>query len=107
MRQARVIVNFGAGREFDLMLSAADRAARTREAARDWFDREFIALECDVASPIGKVLSADRVLSVAKYAGARRFAEQSQWVHEYAVNAAALLDADLIRVDVPNYSIGY
>jgi len=107
MQQGRVIVNFGAGREFDLILSAADRAARTREAARDWFDREFIALECDVASPIGKVLSADRVLSVAKYAGARRFEEQSQWAHEYAVSAAALLDADLIRVDVPNYSIGY
>ena len=81
MRQGRVIVNFGADQEFDLILSAADRAARTREAARDWFDREFIALECDVASPIGKVLSADRVLSVAKYAGARRFEEQSQWAH--------------------------
>ncbi len=73
MHPGQVIVSFGAGQEFELKLSAADRAAQTREAARDWFDREFIALECDVASPIGKVLSADRVLSVAKYAGARRF----------------------------------
>ena len=107
MHPGQVIVSFGAGQEFELKLSAADRAAQTREAARDWFDREFIALECDVASPIGKVLSADRVLSVAKYSGARRFTEQAQWAHEYAVNAAALLNADLVRVDVANYSIGY
>ena len=107
MHPGQVIVSFGAGQEFELKLSAADRAAQNREAARDWFDREFIALECDVASPIGKVLSADRVLSVAKYSGARRFTEHAQWAHEYAVNAAALLDADLVRVDVANYSIGY
>ncbi len=51
-------------------------AAHTADAARQWFDREFVALECDVPSPIGKVLIADRVLSVAKYAGAERFREQ-------------------------------
>ena len=33
-------------------------AAHTADAARQWFDREFIALECDVPSPIGKVLIA-------------------------------------------------
>ncbi|HTN47884.1 MAG TPA: hypothetical protein VMK32_00470 [Burkholderiaceae bacterium] len=106
MRPRQVIVQFGDDKELDLKLTAAD-GARTRESARDWFDREFIALECDVASPIGKVLSADRVLSVAKYAGFKRFQDDPKWAAEYAQNAAALLDADFIRVDVPNYSIGY
>jgi hypothetical protein len=106
MRSREVVVQFGGGKELEYKLSATD-GAQTREAARDWFDREFIALECDVASPIGKVLSADRVLSVAKYSGAQRFEDNPQWALEYARNAAALLDADFVRVDVPNYSIGY
>jgi len=76
------------------------------EEARQWFDREFIALECDVASPIGKVLSADRVLSVAKYSGVRRFREEHAWAEEFARNTASLLGREYVRVDIPNYSVG-
>jgi hypothetical protein len=75
--------------------------------ARQWFDREFVALECDVASPIGKVLTADRVLSVAKYSGARRFRDDGAWAAEFAKNTAALLGRDVVKVDVPNYTVGY
>jgi hypothetical protein len=103
----RVIVSFGQDTEFEFFVPAADMAALTAEAARQWFDREFIALECDVPSPIGKVLIADRVLSVAKYAGAERFREQHDWAREFARNTAVMLDRDLVRVDVPNYTVGY
>lgn len=103
----RVIVSFGPDTEFEFFVPAADVAAHTADAARQWFDREFIALECDVPSPIGKVLIADRVLSVAKYAGAERFREQHDWAREFARNTAVMLDRDLVRVDVPNYTVGY
>jgi hypothetical protein len=103
----RVIVSFGQDTEFEYFVPAADLAARTAEAARQWFDREFVALECDVPSPIGKVLIADRVLSVAKYAGAERFREQDEWARQFARNTAVMLDRDLVRVDVPNYTVGY
>jgi len=102
-----VIVSFGPGTEFEFKVPAVDLAGHTAEAARKWFDREFIALECDVPSPIGKVLIADRVLSVAKYAGAERFRDQREWAEEFARNTAAMLDRDLVRVDVPNYTVGY
>lgn len=103
----RVIVSFGQDTEFEFFVSAADVAALTADAARQWFDREFVALECDVPSPIGKVLIADRVLSVAKYAGAERFRDQHEWALEFARNTAVMLDRDLVRVDVPNYTVGY
>jgi hypothetical protein len=103
----RVIVSFGQDTEFEYFVPAADLAAQTAEAARQWFDREFVALECDVPSPIGKVLIADRVLSVAKYAGAERFREQGDWARQFARNTAVMLDRDLVRVDVPNYTVGY
>jgi hypothetical protein len=104
MTSRHVVVHFGEGRQFEL--KAASQTS-SREQARDWFDREFVTLECDVASPIGKVLAADRVLSVAKYSGESRFRSDPAWAQTYATNAAALLDADYIRVDVPAYSIGF
>jgi hypothetical protein len=47
------------------------------------------------------------VLSVAKYAGADRFREQGDWAGQFARNTAVMLDRDLVRVDVPNYTVGY
>jgi hypothetical protein len=103
----RVIVSFGQDTEFEFFVPATDLAGQTADAARQWFDREFVALECDVPSPIGKVLIADRVLSVAKYAGAERFRDQRAWAEQFAHNTAVMLDRDLVRVDVPNYTVGY
>jgi len=60
-----------------------------------------------VASPTGKILAVDRILSVAKYAGEGRFRDQPAWADKFARNTASLLGRDLIRVDVENYSIGY
>jgi len=102
-----IIVSFGQGTEFEYRIPAAEVAALSADAARQWFDREFIALECDVPSPIGKILIADRVLSVARYAGPQRFREHADWAHEFARNAAAMLGRELVRVDVPNYTVGY
>jgi len=102
-----VIVSFGPGTEFEFKIPVAELTGYSADAARQWFDREFVALECDVPSPIGKVLIADRVLSVAKYAGAERFREQRDWAEQFARNTAVMLDRDLVRVDVPNYTVGY
>ena len=102
-----VIVSFGPDAEFEYKVPVADLANQSADQARQWFDREFIALECDVPSPIGKVLIADRVLSVAKYAGAQRFRDQREWAHQYATNAAVMLGRDLVKVDVPNYTVGF
>lgn len=102
-----VIVSFGPGTEFEYRISAAELGGQSAEAARQWFDREFVALECDVPSPIGKVLTADRVLSVAKYAGAQRFRGDPEWAGQFARHAAVMIGRDLVKVDVPNYTVGY
>jgi hypothetical protein len=101
--QHHVIVAFGRDKEFEFKLVGGTVA----EEARKWFDHEFTALECDVATPTGKILAVDRILSVAKYAGEARFSEQRTWAEQFAKYTAALLGRELIRVDVEHYSIGY
>jgi hypothetical protein len=101
--QHHVIVSFGRNKEYEFRFAGG---APTDEA-RKWFEREFRALECDVATPTGKILAVDRILSVARYAGEARFRDRHVWSEQFARNTAAILGRDLIRVDVPNYLIGY
>lgn len=105
--QHHVIVSFGKDQEFEFKLGAIQSGGSAAEEARMWFSREFEALECDVATPTGKILAVDRILSVAKYAGEGRFREQPEWAQNFARYTVALLSRDLIRIDAANYSIGY
>ncbi len=91
--QHHVIVVFGRDKEFEFKLIGGTPA----EEARKWFDHEFTVLECDVATPTGKILAVDRILSVAKYAGENRFREQRTWAEQFAKYTAALLGRELIR----------
>ena len=101
--QHHVIVSFGRDNEFEYKFAGGAPA----DEARQWFDREFTALECDVATPTGKILAVDRILSVAKYSGEERFRNQPEWAAQFAKHTGAILGRDLIRVDVEQYSIGY
>ncbi len=102
-----VIVSFGADSRFEYKVTAEDLAGHTGDQARKWFDREFKELECDVPSPMGKVLQVDRILSVARYAGERRFRDDPDWASQFARHAALLTGREVIRVDVEKYTIEY
>ena len=81
----------------------------THEAARQWLDEQFVALECEPIRASGKVLMADKVVSVAQGAGQDRFAlpEHHEWAVGFARAAAGALAKPVVRVDVAALSIGY
>ncbi len=104
---SQVIVSFGKGIEFEFRVDSRELAGRSADEARKWFEREFGALECEVATPTGKVLIIDRILSVARYAGSRRFESEGAWAEQFARHTALVLGRELIRVDVAAYTLGY
>lgn len=81
----------------------------THEAARLWLDEQFVALECEPIRASGKVLMADKVVSVAQGAGQDRFSlpEHHEWAMGFARAAAGALAKPVVRVDVASLSIGY
>lgn len=81
----------------------------TSEAARLWLDEQFVALECEPIRASGKVLTADKVVSVAQGAGQDRFAqpEHREWAMGFACAAAGALAKPVVRVDVASLTIGY
>ena len=76
------------------------------DQGRQWLDAQFVALECEPLRASGKVLTADKVLTVAMAAGADRF-DDPQWSMEFARATSAALGKAVVRVDVPSMAITY
>lgn len=76
------------------------------DEARTWLDKEFTRLDCVASRPTGKVLFVDKVLAIAEAAAAHGFADAA-WADCYTRAAAGALRRPLIRVDVPNTTVGF
>ena len=102
--RSEVIVQLDARQEFRISLDALTPMAA--DAARQWLDQQFVALECEPIRATGKLLSADRVLCVAQAAGAARLAD-STWANDFARAASASLGRPALRVDVAAMTVTY
>jgi hypothetical protein len=76
------------------------------EAARAWLDRTYVEMECVPSRASGKVLTADKLLSIAREGGAGAFADAA-WAQNFARAAAGALGKPLIQVDVEMSVVGF
>ncbi len=102
----KVLVSFGAEEEYEFNVQAADTVGMDKSSARAWLAKEFEDLECSPTNPMGKVLVLDMILNVAKYGGAKRFAEAGDWAHKFAAVVAVSLDRPVAKVDIPSFAVG-
>ncbi len=101
---SEVSVTLSIGQQYRLGLDG--QVPMGNEEGRNWLDAQFTALECEPLRASGKVLTADKVLTVAMAAGAKRFAD-AQWSLDFARAASAALGRPVVRVDVPSMAITY
>lgn len=101
---SEVIVQLSAEQQFRADVSRLPPMGN--EEARRWLDDQFTALDCEPLRPSGKVLLADKVLVVAREAGARRLSDET-WFHTYACAAHAVLGRPVIKVDVGAMTMSY
>ena len=76
------------------------------EEGRRWLDEQFMHLDCEPLRASGKVLTADKVLTVARAAGAPLLSDPV-WSLDFARAASAALAKAVVRVDVPSMAISY
>jgi len=76
------------------------------EQARAWLDAQFVALECEPLRASGKLLLADKVLVLAREAGAARFADAA-WAEAYASAVGVALGRPTVEVDADAMSLNY
>lgn len=101
---SEVSVTLAANQQFRFDLGHAEPLSH--EAARLWLDAQFVTLDCEPLRASGKVLLADKVLTVARAAGAERMAD-AQWSQAFARAASAALAKPVVRVDVPAMAVTY
>ena len=99
-----VSITLAPGQEFRFDLEGSEPLSN--EEARRWLDEAFISLECEPLRASGKVLLADKVLTVAHAAGAPLLAD-AQWGRQFAEAASAALARPIVRVDVPAMAVTY
>lgn len=78
----------------------------SNEDARRWLDDQFTQLECEPLRASGKVLLADKVLTVALAAGTALF-NDPVWSRDFARAASAALAKPVVRVDVPAMAVSF
>ena len=78
----------------------------THEGGRRWLDDQFTALDCEPLRASGKVLLADKVLTVAQAAGATLLADR-QWSSQFARATVAALTRPVVRVDVAAMAVTF
>lgn len=100
--EVRVIQDERTEWRFDL-----DHAAPMSNAeARDWLDAQFTQLGSEPLRPTGKLLLADKVLVVARDAGARLL-DDTEWGQTFARAASAALAKPVVRIDLGAMTVSY
>jgi hypothetical protein len=94
-----VFVCFGPRAEFEIAVHA-DAPGMPAEDARRWLDEQFLANDCEPLRPSGKVLTAEKVLSLADGVGPERFAQDAAFRDAFARAVVAALGQAVVRVDV-------
>jgi hypothetical protein len=92
------------GQAFSFILEGKEPLAN--EVARTWLDTQFVALECEPIRASGKLLLADKVVAIAREAGARRFVDTA-WGGAFAAAASAALGNKVVLVDADALSVSY
>ena len=101
---SELIVRFNPQQEWRIDLSRLEPMGM--EEARRWLDDEFTRLDCEPLRASGKVLLADKVLTVALAAGTALF-NDPVWSRDFARAASAALAKPVVRVDVPAMAVSF
>jgi hypothetical protein len=101
---AELSVRFDQSNEFQFVLK--DTHVVSQAPASAWLDEQFVSLGAEPLRASGKVLTADKVLAVAKAAGPERF-QDHDWGSRFAANALGALGRSAVRVEVESMTITY
>lgn len=77
-----------------------------RQQARDWLDQQFVQLECTPLRPGGKVLMADKIMTVAREAGPALLGN-ADWGQAFARAASAALGKPVVRIDLASMTVSF
>ena len=103
--QKAVTVAFG--HEQDVVIHVHEADVMGFDKARKWLDEQFIANECEPLRQSGKVLTADKVLSLATTVGLQRFEQDEAFRNAFGIAVISALGKPVVKVDVEASAVTY
>ncbi len=103
----RITVLFSDGQEVETLVADAEIARFTHSSAHQWLGREFEEAGCVPSNPMGKLLAADKILSLAKTRTRAVYESASPWVRDFFAATAAALDAPVVTINLIDHTLGY
>ena len=103
--QKAVTVAFG--HEQEVVIHVHESDVMPFDEARKWLDTQFIANECEPLRQSGKVLTADKVLSLAATIGQQRFEQDATFRNAFGVAVVSALGKPVVKVDVENTAVTF
>ncbi|HTZ00424.1 MAG TPA: hypothetical protein VMB75_11330 [Rhodocyclaceae bacterium] len=103
----RITVILTDGDRLEFTVPARETASCDSHEAHEWLAREFEAAGCVPANPVGKLLLADKVLSLAKTVSATTFRQPTPWLRDYFKAVACAIGRPVVTVDLAAGILGY
>lgn len=103
----RIIMLFSDGQELETTVSDAEIAKFNHVTAHQWLGREFEEAGCEPSNPMGKLLAADKIVTLAKSRTRVVFESDSTWVRDYFAATAAALDRPMVTINLAENTLGY
>ena len=92
------------GQEFVHDFDSAE--AMSNEDGRRWLDQEFLRMDCEPLRASGKVLIVDKVVVVAKAAGAQLLGD-AQWLAQFARASVGAVGRPTVVVNTKAMTVSF
>lgn len=103
----RIIMLFSDGHELETLVTDAEIARFDHDTAHQWLGREFEEAGCVPSNPMGKLLAADKIVTLAKSRTRAVFESDSSWVRDYFAATAAALDRSMVTINLAENTLGF
>ncbi len=103
----RIIMLFSDGQELETSVTDAEIAKFTHDSAHQWLGREFEEAGCVPSNPMGKLLAADKIVTLAKSRTRAVFESNSAWVRDFYAATAAALERPMVTINLAEHTLGY
>jgi hypothetical protein len=103
----RITLLFSDGQELETLVTDTEIARFDHHSAHQWLGREFEEAGCVPSNPMGKLLAADKIITLAKSRTRAVFESNSTWVRDYLAATAAVLEKPMITINLADHTLGY
>lgn len=103
----QITITFDDGQQLEALVMDEEIARFTHETAHQWLGREFEEAGCVPSNPMGKLLAADKVVTLAKTRSRAVFESGTGWVRDYFAATAAALGRSVVTINLIDNKLGY